>query len=113
MQWCAAAKGNHGAGGNVTAAFNGVDARRIGHVLLNDFSDACRRPEAFKAQRIADGLLQSGYGTGLIELDFSAGKIGGVDLAQGQVGIGHGGFAAAAAIAHGAGGRSRRCRAPR
>ena len=44
MQGRGAAEGNHGAGGDVPAALDGVDAGRIGHVFLDDFGDA--RPPA-------------------------------------------------------------------
>ena len=81
-----------------------MDARRIGHVFLDDFRDARRRPEILKAQRIADGFLQGALSADFIKLDLAAGKIGGIDFAQCQVGIGDGGFGAATAIAHGAGG---------
>ena len=50
---------------------------------------------------------------GLVERDLAAGEIGGIDLAQRQVGIGHGGFGAAAAIAGGAGGGARAVRPDR
>ena len=104
MERRATAKGNHGAGGDIAAALNGMDARRIGHVFLDDFGDARRRPEILEAQRIADGFLQGSLGAGFIKLDLAASKIGGIDFAQRQIGIGDGRFGAAAAIAHGAGG---------
>ena len=106
MQGCAAAEGDHGAGGDVAAALDGMNARRIGHVLFDDFGDTCRRPEILEAQRSADGLLQGRLGTRFIKLDLAAGEIGGIDFAQRQIGIGDGGFGAAAAIADGAGGRA-------
>ena len=39
MERRAAAKGHHGAGGDVLAALDGMDPRRIGHVLLDDLGN--------------------------------------------------------------------------
>ena len=39
---------------NILAALDGMDARRIRHVLLDDLGDAGRRPDAVKPERRAD-----------------------------------------------------------
>ena len=65
MERRAATKGNHGAGGDITAALNGMDARRIGHVFFDDFSHARRRPKILESQWIADGFLQRCLGVRL------------------------------------------------
>ena len=48
MKWCTAAKGHHGAFGDVFAAFDGMHTRGIGHVFFNDFGNTCGGPEIFE-----------------------------------------------------------------
>ena len=48
MQRRAAAEGDHGAGGDVAAALDGMDARGIRHVLVDDLGDAGRGPEILR-----------------------------------------------------------------
>ena len=98
-----AAEGDHGAVLQLLAALDGVHARGIGHVLLDDLADAKRRVEALQAERRADRLVDGDARLVERELDRAAGEVGGIDAAQHDVGIGHGGLRAAAAVARRAG----------
>src|SRR5262249_42902846 len=107
MKRSSAAEGDHRALADVLAALDGMDARRIGHVLLDDLGDAGRGPDALELEQRPDRRLQSLSGGCLIESDLAAGTEGGIDLAEDDIGVGDRRLGSAAAIADGSGRRSR------
>src|SRR5947208_3584983 len=69
MQRRRTAKGDHRALADILAALDGMDARRIGHVLFDDLGDAGRRPDTIDLERIADRRLQCFSGARFVERD--------------------------------------------
>ena len=62
-----AAEGDHGAVLQLLAALDGMHARGIGHVLLDDLADAECRVEALQAERRADRLVDGGAAPARVE----------------------------------------------
>jgi len=97
------AEGDHGAVLQFLAALDGMDARGIGHVLLDDLADAERRIDALQAKRRADRLVDGDTGLVGRELDRAAGEVAGIDAARTTSASVTVGSAPAAAVARGAG----------
>ena len=103
MKRSATAKGNHGHGCDVAAAFDGVNTGGIGHVLLHNFSNAGGGPEAVKPKGLADVRHKSAGRGFRVEGNLAACEMCGINLAETNVSVGHGGLCAAPAIGRGAG----------
>ena len=103
MQRCAATKGDHGAGRNITPQFNGMHTGGVGHVFIDDFSHTSGRPEIFQTQFVADVLLKRGFcGIG-VQCYFTACKKRRINFAQHHIGISNSRFRAATSVTYGAG----------
>jgi hypothetical protein len=98
-----AAEAHHGVAARVLAAFDHVDARRIRHAFHDDLVDAPGRLFDGQAQRTGDGG-DGGAGRLCIQRHGAAQEEARIVIAEHQIGIGHGGKGAAAAVAGRAGG---------
>ena len=61
----------------VLAALDGMDARGIGHVLVDHLADAERGKLGAKAQALADVALERRLGAGAVERHLAAGEAAG------------------------------------
>ena len=86
-------------------------ARRIGHVLVDHLGDPEGGGRRIEIERRADIGSHRASGRRGIQQHRAAGKAGRVDPAERDIGVGHGGAAAAAGVAGRAGVRSRAARA--
>jgi hypothetical protein len=92
------AKGEQGVGARVLAALDGVDPRRVRHVLVDDLVDAPDGLDGIETERACDLLLRP-QGVVAVELHLPAEEEVGVEVAQDQVRVGRRGLFAAAAVA--------------
>ena len=98
-----AAEGDQGATLGVLAKLDGVDAGGAGHRLLDHFRDREGGQRHGQLQRLADPRGERRSRLVLGQGQAAAGKSGGVDAPQRQIGVGNGGLRAAVAVAGGAG----------
>ena len=106
-----AAEGDHGAVPDLGSPLDGVDARRRGHVLVDDLDHAQGGRARVAGQRGADMALER-RGRGMrVEVEGAAREGVRRQPAQRQVGVGHGGPRAAARVAGRAGIGARALRA--
>ena len=98
MQWRRAAERDQGAAARILAALDCVHAGGVGHVFVDDLADPEGGERLAQVERRRDRLLHRLFGSVTIEGHAAAGKPEWVDTAKQEVGIGHGGRFAAAAI---------------
>src|SRR5581483_5064989 len=95
----------------ILAAFDGMHARGIGHVLVDELAHAKGSMLHREVERLADIGGERAFGAAAIERHLAAGKSRRIDAAEREVGIGHRRLTAAAAIADRAGLRAGAVRA--
>ena len=95
------------------AALDGVDAGGVGHVLFDDLGDAERRHGGVELERPPTWVSSAAPAQLGVEQDRAAGEAVGIDAAQHDVGVGHGGLACRRAGSRRGRDRSRRSRGRR
>ena len=93
-----AAEGDHGVARKVFAVLHRMHARRVGHVLVDDFGDTAGGVIGREAKSFTDGTLQRFTGEGRGQVDVGCAEGVGVKTAELDVGIGDGGVASAAPV---------------
>ena len=73
-------------------------AHQVGHVMVGDLDDSCRRVAHTHIERPGDFLLDRLDRQRAIQLQVTTEEIVGIDVAQNNIGIGHRGVFAAAAV---------------
>ena len=84
MQRRGAAEGDKCAGTDILAAFDGVDARGVRHVLVDHLADAGGGELDGEIEFLADRRRDRRRGSWRVERQLAAGKLGGVDAAKPQ-----------------------------
>ena len=105
-----ASERQHGDPSQVDPLFDGVHACRCGHVLVHDLVDAGGRLHHIETQGAADGG-DGALGGVTVEGHVAPEEPSGVEDTQHDVGVGHGGVRATAAVGRRAGLGARRLRA--
>src|SRR5258707_147205 len=85
------AERDEGAAARILAALDRVDARGVGHVLVDGLADPEGGERQREIERGPDLALHRGLGGGAVQCHAAAGKPGRVDAAQEGIGVGHGG----------------------
>ena len=100
MQRSGATERDQRAGAQVLPALDGMHARRVRHVLVHHLADTECRMLGCEVQRSCDPLGGRALGSSDIKRDLAAGEGRRIDTPKNHIGIGHGRFFAAAAVAH-------------
>src|SRR5690242_7989330 len=98
-----AAEGEQRQAAWVLAALDGMHTRRARHPFIYQLMDAPRRAKRRHAERLSNPAGDRSFGSGTVEPQAAAEEELRIEIAEQQIGVGHGRLSPATAVAHRAG----------